>query len=94
MMDSADPLDGWDFKELMKLDHGPATNDFVAKLYVHVKSCLKSFHERLSTHGVEFKLLHDSAMALPEMLPKDTFARIEVRTDRDELRLLRLLTSL
>lgn len=78
MMDSADPLSGWDFADILRTQVGTAVKDLYGKLFVHVRSALASFKHRLSTTGVQFELHNLNATELPRFLAPTSFARIEV----------------
>lgn len=79
MLDAAEPIDGWDFAELLETNIGNAAHDLYGKLYVHVGSLLLSFKDRLSTTGVNFLIHNMNATELHKNLAPNTFARIEVR---------------
>lgn len=78
MMDSAEPLGGWDFAEVLETNIGNAAYDLYGKLFVHVGSLLLSFKHRVSTTGVNFVVYNLNATELPKALTPTTFARIEV----------------
>lgn len=78
MMDSADPLSGWDFTEILKTNNGSATNDLYGKLSAHILATLLAFIQRLSSVGASFELYHMNAIELPAKLTPASFARIEV----------------
>lgn len=78
MMDSADPLGGWDFAEVLEADTGNAAYDLYGKLFVHVSSFLLSFKRRLSKTGASFEMHKLNATELPKTLGSTRFARIEV----------------
>ena len=78
MLDSAEPLAGWDFAELLETDIGNAAYDLYGKLFVHVGSLLLSFKHRLSDTGVSFEMHNLNATELPKTLGSTRFARIEV----------------
>ena len=78
MMDSADPLGGWDFAEVLEADTGNAAHDLYGKLFVHVSSLLLSFKRRLSNTVASFEMYNLNATELPETLGSTRFARIEV----------------
>jgi hypothetical protein len=78
MMDSADPLCGWDIAEILQTSTGNAVNDLYGKFFAHVRSALVLFKKRLSNTGAVFELHNLNATELPKTFPKTTFARIEV----------------
>lgn len=78
MMDSADPLDGWDWREVLKTSSGLATNDLYGKLVVYLRRLFFDFHNVLQSHVLTFSLFNTNAGSLPHHLPKNNFARIEV----------------
>lgn len=78
MKDSADPLRGWDFAEVLKTPSGPARNDIYCKLFYYLRELFSSFHRRLSSLNTSFQLFHLDAQDLPDYLETGTFARIEV----------------
>jgi hypothetical protein len=78
MMDSADPLGGWEFAEVLSTDNGNAAYDIHGKLFVHVTSLLRSFKQRLLNTGAKFEIYNLNATELPGTLAPTKFARIEV----------------
>lgn len=78
MMDSADPLGGWDFAEVLATNIGNAAHDLYGKLFVHVSSLLLSCKRRLSNTGATFEMHNLNATELPKTLGSTRFARIEV----------------
>lgn len=80
MMDSANPLKGWDLAEILQTHVGTAVNDLYGKLFVHVRSALVSFKRRLSRTGAHFELYNLNVVELPDVLAPNTFARIEVQS--------------
>lgn len=78
MMDSADPLGGWDFAEVLEADTGNAAYDLYGKLFVRISSLLLSFKRRLSSTGANFEMYNLNATELPKTLGSARFARIEV----------------
>ncbi|KAK0861635.1 hypothetical protein LTR87_016882 [Friedmanniomyces endolithicus] len=48
MKDSADPLAGWSFPDILQVHSGPAANDLYGKLYIHIQERLVTFRQRLS----------------------------------------------
>lgn len=80
MMDSADPLNGWDLVEVSATSAGPASNDLYGQLFNHLKSVFTSFCYRLATCNLEFQLLNVNAEDLglhPSDIEEGTFARVE-----------------
>lgn len=78
MMDSADPLSGWSYTEVLSTPVGPAANDIYGKLYHHVKSLLARFYRRVVDTNNEFHLFNLDAAELPMHISHLSFARIEV----------------
>lgn len=78
MMDSADPLSGWSYTEVLSASVGPAPNDIYGKLYHHVKSLLARFYRRVVDTGVEFHLSNVDAVDLSTHTSHLSFARIEL----------------
>lgn len=78
MMDSADPLCGWSFPEVLKVNPGPATNDLYGQLFYYIRDVLYSFHGRLASHASDFEFSHIDAKELDSKLNNTRFARIEV----------------
>ncbi|KAK1094570.1 hypothetical protein LTR48_000119 [Friedmanniomyces endolithicus] len=78
VMDPADPLDGWDWREVLSTSTGLATDDLYGKLTAYLKQLLAKFHDGLRSRAYIFYLFSMDAASLPHHLPKDTFARIEV----------------
>ena len=79
MPDSADPLEGWTYKDVLATYSGPASSDIYGKLYYYIKDILRSFHRRLSTLDCNIQLFNIDARELPNYLQKDSFARVDVR---------------
>ena len=78
MHDNADPLNGWDLKDVETTASGPASADIYGKLYYHVRSVLRAFLARLSVSQVSFRLFQLDASDLPDHLKSNHFSRIEV----------------
>ncbi|KAK1055362.1 hypothetical protein LTR12_013176 [Friedmanniomyces endolithicus] len=78
MMDSANPLDGWDRREVLRISSGLATNDLYGKLVTYLTRLFSDFHSVLQSHTSTFSLFNMDVGSLPHHLPKDSFARIEV----------------
>jgi hypothetical protein len=68
MLDSAEPLAGWDFAELLATNIGNAANDLYVKLFVHVGSLLLSFKRRLSNTRASFEMHNLNATELSKTL--------------------------
>ncbi|CAK4027567.1 Hypothetical predicted protein [Lecanosticta acicola] len=83
MKDSSDPMEGWHYPDVVKVDCGPATNDLYGKLYYHVKHVLTSFRSRLAAPGCKFHMLNMNAAELPQHLAGKDFARIETSNIAD-----------
>ena len=79
MLDDADPLAGWFGPKVSETNAGRATNDIYGKLFVHVRSLLLSFVQRLRNIGTEFGIHNLNATNLPKVLGTTRFARIDVR---------------
>jgi hypothetical protein len=79
MKDSADPIDGWDLREVLKVC-GPASNDIYGKLYCLLSSLFSRFYQRLSMLEIHLELLNIDAQSLPDHLRGRTFSRIEVHS--------------
>jgi hypothetical protein len=83
MMDSANPLEGWPLKEVLKKAPS-AKNDIYGSLFLHVQEALLKFYRRLKNLKVRFQLFQVNAVELPGILQqrgisKNSFDRIEVR---------------
>ena len=78
MRDSADPLDGWNLRDVKKVIYGPASNDLYGKLYLNLAELLSAFHDRLRRGIYNFILLNLDAKDLPSRCRGTKFARIEV----------------
>ena len=78
LKDSADPIDGWAFKDVMDTFIGALINDVYGKLYFYIKDVLTSFRQRVQTLKISFNLFQADARSLTEYLSRGTFARIEV----------------
>ena len=79
MMDDVEPLEGWNFPEVLETKHSSAANDIYGKLFMHLSSALSSFKHRLSDFGANFELRNLDAAELPRVLTPGSFARIEVQ---------------
>jgi hypothetical protein len=80
MRDNADPLDGWSAEDVEMTPYGPAKADIYGKLFVHLRSVLRAFLNRITNLKVSFRLLQVDARLLPNHLEDGTFDRIEVRS--------------
>jgi len=78
MADSADPIEGWDLREILKSHYGPASSDLYGKLYHHIRDLFLVFLGRLSAFPCNFQLFNTNARELPKRLEGTHFARIEV----------------
>lgn len=78
-MDDVEPLEGWNFAEVLETKHSSAANDVYGKLFIHIGSVLSSFNHRLSKFGANFELRNLDAAELPRVLNPGSFARIEVQ---------------
>ena len=84
MMDSANPLEGWPLKDVLRKSPF-AKNDLYGRLFVYVHDALLKFCRRLENLKVCFQLFQTDAMELPSFLQrrgfgKASFDRIEVCT--------------
>lgn len=78
MPDNADPLTGWSPEEVHRTSSGPAKADIYGKLFVHLRTVLRSFLQRLSSSQVSFELYQEDASVLPGYLSHGSYSRIEV----------------
>jgi hypothetical protein len=81
MPDSADPLSGWDYIDVLTTPYGPASNDTYGKLFTYLKGLLSTFYRRLfsETTKTEFRLLCVDAENLRDYAVQyDVFDRVEV----------------
>lgn len=78
MMDSADPLDGWNLRQIFQISCGPASNDIYGKLFHHLQDLLSSFATQVISRKVSFELFNMDVNDLPKQLGSRQFARIEV----------------
>ena len=83
MDDKADPLGGWPIHEVSRI-YTTATEDLYGKLYIYLQRVFGEFLDRLATVKVDFELLNVDAVRLPEILPENKYARIEVRKERSD----------
>ncbi|KJX98201.1 hypothetical protein TI39_contig428g00014 [Zymoseptoria brevis] len=81
--DDADPLSGWDLREVMSVHSGPAVDDVYGKLHTHVRSTLSQFRRRLMTHTFAFSFTNIDAKELPAALKHQHFDRIETSNIAD-----------
>lgn len=79
MMDSAEPLSGWDDVEFMSIAPGLTANDIYGKLYGHLQAIFACFCHRVLETTVDFQLYNLDAMELSSHEEASSFARIEVR---------------
>ncbi|KAM0712890.1 hypothetical protein Q7P35_000340 [Cladosporium inversicolor] len=85
IMDDVEPLEGWNFAEVLETKHSSAANDVYGKLFIHIGSVLSSFNHRLSKFGANFELRNLDAAELPRVLNPGSFARIETSNIGDVL---------
>lgn len=84
MMDSADPISGWNLAEVLSTASGSASNDLYGKLFTHIHSTICQFNNRLTQTGAAFELFNTNAAHLPSVLAQSpsttptSFARIDV----------------
>lgn len=74
----ADQFAGWDLAEVLRTPCGNATNNLTGKLYVHIRALIWSSHRYFLQKGVSFQVFNLDATDLGAVLPKYSFARIEV----------------
>jgi hypothetical protein len=77
MKDSADPLAGWSFPDVLSVPSGPIANDLYGKLYTYIQGRLTIFQRRLSSQSFAFAFTSIDAKDLPER-SQGRFSRIEV----------------
>lgn len=86
MMDSADPLEGWTIKDVVRL--APlAKNDIYGSLFNYLREILLQFCNQVSRLKVHFHLFQVDALDLPGIMRqrgmgRSYFDRIEVCRDR------------
>lgn len=80
MKDSADPLAGWSFPDVLSVPAGPMANDLYGKLHAHVQERLNIFQKRLCNHPFVFIFTSIDAKHLPER-SQARFSRIEASHD-------------
>lgn len=78
MYDSADPLDGWNFAQILRCTGGSGPNDLYGKLFASLKHLLNSFVRQVSSRSIGFELWNLDVNDLPKHLKARKFARIEV----------------
>lgn len=78
MFDCADPIYGWDAKEVEDTPSGPADGDIYGRLYYYLRGEVGSFIRRISGGQVSFTLFQMDVTELPKLLNKSSFSRIEV----------------
>jgi hypothetical protein len=78
MMDSADPLDGWDLRDILQnsstTSSGSATNDIYGRLFYQLRDLLSSFN--VDVNDLPEQLQLQPRLGHGESNPQ--FARIEV----------------
>ncbi|EGP86268.1 uncharacterized protein MYCGRDRAFT_86714 [Zymoseptoria tritici IPO323] len=82
--DEDDPLNGWDWGEIMRTDSGPATNDLYGKLYFLLSEKLARFVRRIRSGPFHFHFHSRDAAILPKVFTNIRFARIETSNIVDE----------
>lgn len=79
MMDSSEPMQGWDYAEVLEKAHSAASNDVYGKLYAHIRDLIAIFCTRSKTLGIHYTLLNVDAKDLHQHQVEDgKFARVEV----------------
>lgn len=78
MKDSADPLAGWSYPDVISTPTGPATNDLYGKLHAYIGQRLTAFQQRLRSQSFKFVFTHVDATILSSRC-QVRFSRIEVR---------------
>jgi len=80
MKDDADPLEGWNFPEILEQKSVPASNDIYGKLYYYLHDQLSSFRRKVRTStSFNFMLFNMDAKALAGHFGSTVaFDRIEV----------------
>jgi hypothetical protein len=82
MMDSADPLDGWNLSHILQTSYGPAINDVYGRFFIYLRDLLSSFIRQMMSRRIAFELVNVDANDLPRQLGSRQFARIEVMSER------------
>jgi hypothetical protein len=80
MKDSADPLAGWSFPDVLSIPAGPMANDLYGKLHAYIQERLTIFQKRLCNQPFVFIFTSIDAKDLPER-SQARFSRIEVSHD-------------
>ena len=80
MKDSADPLAGWSFSDILNIPASPIVNDLYGKLHAHVHERLSVFQKRISSQPLVFTFTSTNAKHLSER-SQARFSRIEVSHD-------------
>jgi len=78
MMDSADPMMGWDMNAVRATDAGLAKNDLYGKLHEHISGVLRAFYHQLGKRSTAFRLHTVDVRQLPSHLAGMRFDRIDV----------------
>jgi hypothetical protein len=78
MMDSADPLDGWNLSHILRTSRGSAANDIYGKLFDYLRDLLCSFARQAASRTIAFEFTNIDVIDLPSQLGDRQFARIEV----------------
>lgn len=78
MKDSADPIAGWSFADVLSIPAGPLVNDLYGKLHTYVRQRLGDFQDRLHSQRFAFIFTNTNAKELPQRC-EPHFSRIEVR---------------
>lgn len=66
MPDIADPLHGWDAKEVEDTPSGPAGADIYGKLYYYLRKEVKSFIRRITGGQISFTLFRWTLPIFPK----------------------------
>jgi hypothetical protein len=77
MMDSANPLAGWSYPDILSIPTGPMVNDLYGKLHTYVQERLAIFQKRLCSQPFVLVFTSIDAKDLPKCC-KAHFSRIEV----------------
>ena len=83
MNETADPISGWSFPEVLNTDAGNAAHDIYGKLYAYVGSILSDFKQPLSDTGARFEIHNIDLLNLKDVYTQASFDRIEVKYDPD-----------
>ncbi|KAG5658031.1 hypothetical protein KAF25_006982, partial [Fusarium avenaceum] len=71
MRDNADPLDGWSAEDVEMTPYGSAKAEIYGKLFLHLRSALRAFLDRIANLKVSFRLLQMDARLLPNHFGDD-----------------------